>query len=120
MRSTTSLFFRGWQAGLEIDEALSPGEVYSAHDHQGRRYLIAHTAASTWLCAPISERALECVVSGRAELRAVFAHTSTGIVERLTICDGFVCEDSLLCCSDLTETTLPVAGARLGLRERCA
>ncbi|MDQ6613208.1 MAG: hypothetical protein M3083_00185 [Actinomycetota bacterium] len=105
---------------MEVDDVLKPQEVFSAHDEQGRRYLIANTAASTWLCAPISERALDCVVSGRAELRAVFAHSATGMVERLTVRGAAVCEESLIPCAELNDDLLPRPGLRLAWQARCA
>jgi hypothetical protein len=107
-----------WWAGLEIDDVLAPGQVYAAHDGEGR-YLIAHTSAPTWLCAPISERALACVVSGRAELRSAFAHSLTGMVERLTV-QSSVCRESVVPCAQLGDEDLPPAGVRLGWQARCA
>lgn len=108
-----------WWAGLEIDDVLAPGEVYVAHDSEGR-YLIAQTSAPTWLCAPISERALACVVSGRAELRSAFVHSLTGMVERLTVQSSSVCQDSVVPCAQLSDQELPPAGVRLGWHARCA
>lgn len=120
MNTSPVKLFRGWTMAWEIDEILMPDEVFSAHDEDGRRYLIAHTDASTWLCAPITERALECVASGRAELRAVFAHSSTGMVERLTVRGSAVCEESLIPCSELDDAVLPRPGVRLCWQARCA
>jgi len=114
------MMFRGWQSALEIDAELMPEDVFSAHDSLGTRFLLAHTAASTWLCAPITERALECVASGQAELRAVFAHSSTGMVERLTVHQGVVCEESLVPCASLNDNVLPRPGVRLCWQARCA
>jgi hypothetical protein len=101
---------------LKIDEVLMPEEVFSAHDDRGCRYVIAHTTTATWLCAPISERALQCVASGRAELRAVFAHSSTGMVERWTMWG----EESTVPCAELTDEVLPRPGVRLSWQSRCA
>jgi hypothetical protein len=112
--------FRGWQSTAVVDEELMADDVFAAHDDQDRRYLLAHTSAATWLCAPISERALECVASGRAELRAVFAHSATGMVERLTVRNGAVWAESIVPCSVLTDDDLPRPGVRLCRRELCA
>jgi hypothetical protein len=109
---------RAWRAGLEIDEMLGTDEVFAAHDSEGQ-YLIAHTAAPTWLCAPISERALRCVASGRAELRAAFSHSLTGLVERCTVRASSL-EESVVRCADLTDDELPRAGLHLGPLVRCA
>jgi hypothetical protein len=112
--------FRGWQLGLEIDEVLMAEDVFSAHDEQGNRYLMAHTAASTWLCAPISKLALECVASGRSELRTVFAHSSTGMVDQLTVRGAAVIKQSIVPCAELDDDVLPRRGVRLCWRARCA
>lgn len=120
MNSVQVGMLRGWQSALEVDEVLLPDEVFSAHDDQGRRYLVAHTESTTWLCTPITARALECVASGQAELRAVFSHSSTGMVERLTVRADTVCEESMVPCAELTDDELPRPGARLCWRVRCA
>jgi hypothetical protein len=113
MNSVQDGLLRGWQSALEVDEVLVADDVFAAHDELGRRYLIAHTEASTWLCAPISERALACVASGQAELRAVFAHSSTGMVERLTVQGDLVCEETMVPCAELTDDDLPRPGVSL-------
>ena len=120
MKTAETRMFRGWDAPLEVDGVLSAEEVFTAHDHQGTRYVMAHTTGATWLCAPISTRALECVTSGRAELRAVFTHSATGMVERLTVRAGTVLGESILPCSELPDDVLPRPGVRLGWQARCA
>jgi hypothetical protein len=120
MTTVEMRMFRGWDAPLALDEVLSADEVYAAHDHQGTRYVMAHTTGATWLCAPISQRALECVASGRAELRAVFTHSATGMVERLTVRAGTVLGESILPCSELPDHVLPRPGVRLCSHARCA
>lgn len=119
MLTSTIALFRSWMA-MDIDEVLMLGSVFSAHDWQGRRYLVARTGDNTWLCAPITERALECVASGRAELRSVFAHSATGMVEQLTVKGARVCHDELLACSELSDDDLPVAGLRIQEPACCA
>ena len=104
--------------GLEIDEVLVAGEVFSAHDGQCR-YLLARTSGLIWLCAPISERALDCVASGRAELRAAFAHSLTGMVERFTVWSDAV-RESMIPCAQLQDEDLPRAGLRVRPLVRCA
>jgi hypothetical protein len=118
--------------GLEVDDVLAirgaDVDVYSAHDPSGSRYLVAHTSgrgrSGTWLCAPVSERALACVESGRAELRDVFAHSATGAVEKVTVSPRAARRPefhrSLRLCTELTDEELPQPGVRLGLPARCA
>jgi hypothetical protein len=60
------------------------------------------------------------VTSGRAELRAVFAHSNTGMVERWTVWGAMVCQESTVPCAQLTDDVLPRAGVRLGCQARCA
>ncbi len=120
MAKTAVRLFQGGRTALEVDEVLMPEEVFSAHDDRGSRYLVAHTSAATWLAAPISERALACVASGRAELRAVFAHSNTGMVERFTVWGSMVCEESTVPCAELTDDVLPRPGVRLCWQARCA
>lgn len=120
METAPIKLFNGWKMALQIDEALMEDDVFAAHDEQGTHYLLAHTAADTWLCAPLSERALECVASGQAELRAVFAHSSTGMVERLTVRGSVVCQESVVPGRELTDDELPRPGVRLCWQARCA
>ena len=110
---------RGWPLALELDEVLLPDEVFAAHDDFSR-YLVVHDTSSSWLCAPISELALRCVASGRAELRSAFAHSLTGMVERFTVEGGAVCGESMIPCAELRDEDLPRPGARLGWEARCA
>jgi hypothetical protein len=112
--------FTGGQFAYEIDRELMANDVYSARDHRGANYLIAHTAASTWLCALVSPQALDSVVSGRVELRDAFRHTTTGLVERITVRDSVVHDDSLLLCRELSEDELPRPGVRLCSPAPCA
>ena len=105
---------------FEIDDVLMPDQVFAAHDHEGTRYVIAHTTAATWLCAPISDRALACVTSGRAELRAVFAHSLTGMVERFSAQGASAGDGSIIPCAELTDEVLPEPGVRLNWQARCA
>jgi hypothetical protein len=117
---------------LEVDDVFARAgarvDVFSAHDPTGCRYLVAHTRgrgkAGTWLCAPVSERALACVRSGQAELRDAFAHSSTGAVDLVTVSTrpGRRPEfhESLRLCCELTDDELPKAGIRFRPSVRCA
>jgi hypothetical protein len=54
-----------------------------------------------WICAPASDRALECVRGHRASPWSVLHHSATGTVTVYrTLLDGSV-RDSLVLCSDL-------------------
>jgi hypothetical protein len=72
----------------------------------------------------VSDRALACVRSGRAELRDAFVHSATGVVELVTVSTrpGRRPEfrESLRLCRDLTDEELPEAGVRFEPQARCA
>jgi hypothetical protein len=116
--------------GLEVDEVLMAEgpqpQVVSAHTPAGERYLLAHTGGAgwtgTWLCAKVTDRALDCVAAGRADVRDAFAHSATGFVERVTIGTGRagVLQETLRLCSELTDDELPRPGIRLASPARCA
>jgi hypothetical protein len=107
---------------LEVDEVLESNRtllvLFSGHTPEGERYLVRHATGEhrqTWMCAPISERALACVRTGRAELRAAFVHTATGTVDIVTIEPDGHCTESLRLCEELGDGELPPAGSYLGL-----
>jgi hypothetical protein len=98
---------RGCDLSLDIDAMLVDDRVFSGHDQSGTLYLIVHTEGTTWLCAPVTDRALDCVVSKRADVRDVLRHSATGLVERLTILGCEVRQESLAFCRELTDDELP-------------
>jgi hypothetical protein len=121
--------------GLELDEVLmaegAQPQVLTAHTLEGERYLLARTHhesrgegewTGTWLCAMVTDRALDCVAAGRAEIRDAFAHSATGFVELVTVGDGRrgVVRETLRLCGELTDDDLPEPGIRLVPAARCA
>jgi hypothetical protein len=116
--------------GLEVDEVLmadgAEPQVVSAHTPGGERYLLAHTGGEgwegTWLCAVVTDRALDCVAAGRAEIRDAFAHSATGFVEQVTVAGARrgVVRGTLRLCGELTDDDLPERGIRLVRTARCA
>jgi hypothetical protein len=105
-----------------VDDILgwSDGPVlFTAHDGD-YRYLVLEVLHEEdrrrWILAPVSERALECALSGRAELRDVFRHTCTGTVDLITAsADGQVTE-SVQLCPALGDDVLPTPGWHLAGR----
>ena len=67
----------------------------------GGQYLVMELAGVTgpcWVCAPVTDRALECVRSGQASPWAVVNHSVTGTVDIYqTGADGSVNESVVLC-----------------------
>jgi len=118
--TTTTKPFNGGQFDYEIERELMASDVFSARDRRGAHYLLAHTAASTWLCALVDPQVLSRIASGEAELRDAFAHTTTGLVERITVRDSVVCDESLLLYRELSEDELPRPGVRLCCPARAA
>lgn len=113
--------FQRSSLGIEVDVVLDPGvpipHLFAGHTLGGDRYLIIQTTgdghAGTWVCAPISERALDCVLAGRAELRDVVAHTATGAVDIVTIGPDGRCTERRKMSQDLADEDLPPVGRRL-------
>lgn len=106
---------------LEVDEVLESRQMlpvlFAGHTPHGERYLVRYSPCGiwtgTWMCAPITERALACVRTGQAELRAAFAHTATGTVEVVTMELDGTCTESLRLCHDLADADLPPVGIHL-------
>jgi hypothetical protein len=99
---------------IALDGVLHRGPlVCSGHDPAGTRYLVAEVGPCRWLCVPISELALLCVAIGRADLRAAFAHSPTGMVEQVTRhpAGRYVCRSRP--CHELLDTELPPPGLRI-------
>jgi hypothetical protein len=115
--------FQVFRFPLEADEVLEweadIPTLFSGHSPDGERYLVRHAARSDhtviWVCAPISERALACVRTGRAEVRDAFTHTATGGVDILTLGPDGHCTESFKMCAELRDEDLPPAGSHLGL-----
>jgi hypothetical protein len=113
---------QGCDLQLEVDEVLEAEaslllHLFAGHTPLGERYLVLHSAGdgdgATWMCAPISERALACVRTGRADLHAAFAHTATGTVDIVRVeADGH-CTESLRLCHELRDEDLPPIGSHL-------
>jgi hypothetical protein len=105
---------------IEVDEVLDPAPLtllLAGHTPAGQKCLIIKTAGDettgTWLCTPITERALDCVLTGRAELRDVVSHTATGAVEVITVGLDGRCVESRKMSQELCDADLPPVGRRL-------
>jgi hypothetical protein len=106
---------------LEVDRVLDPAaafpHLFAGHSSAGHRYLIVQTTfderSGTWMCAPITERALDCVVAGRAELRDALTHTATGTVDIVTVDSQGNRTESAKLCRDFDHQDLPAPGDRV-------
>jgi hypothetical protein len=91
---------------FEVDEVLvscrGVPRLFAGHGPEGQRWLVAQIAEGLdtcrWLCAPASDRAIGCALSGRATPADLFRHSATGTVEDVTISsDGTFLESTRLC-----------------------
>jgi hypothetical protein len=117
----------GCSLPLDVDEVLIGASraprVFVAREPDGQRWLVALSAQSgdarLWLCAPASEVAINCVLSGRALAADLFRHSRTGTVEMITVAaDGRFSESTRLC-AELSDDEVPSA-SQLVRHDRCA
>jgi hypothetical protein len=90
-----------------VPPQLFPTEQLSGPDHvavaigAGGQYLVIEVtgrAGPCWVCAPVSDRALDCVRSGQTSPWTVIHHSATGTVDIYrTLLDGSVHESVVLC-----------------------
>jgi hypothetical protein len=117
----------GCSLPLDVDEvligALGAPRLFVAHDPGGQRWLVALSSrtgdALKWLCAPASEVAIGCALSGRAMPSDLFRHSGTGTVEVITRAPDGEFSESTRLCADLSDEEVPSA-PRLLRHDRCA
>jgi hypothetical protein len=104
------LRFCGFDLELLVDKVLAAGDwpsLCSAHDTDGRRWLIAQVDSDLthlmWVCAPVSERGLQSIMAGRGSPVDALRHSSTGTVELVTIEYGRAVPDRCLLCAEIPE-----------------
>jgi hypothetical protein len=88
--------------------------VYSALDGDGRHWLVVQVDDNPlhldWLCAPITDRALQAVVEGRGTPADALRHSSTGTAERVTIERGRAVPDRCLLGAQVAERLSALPG----------
>jgi hypothetical protein len=114
------LIFCGFEIQLRVEEILVQNdgpELCSASDGTAQQWLIVTVDEDpdhlAWLCAPLSERAMEAVVSGRAAARDAIRHSATGTVDLVVVDHGRAVPDRCLLCADIPEYLLPVDDCRV-------
>jgi hypothetical protein len=106
--------FCGFDLDLSVETVFArqggPG-LCAARDCTGGQWLIAcvdddpnHLA---WLCAPVSERGLQAVADGRAQVIDALRHSATGTVELVTVDHGRAVPDRCLLCAELPNYLVP-------------
>lgn len=99
---------------LELTEQLSAaGDGVSVGVGVGGQYLVVEVASACgpcWVCAPASERAIDCVRTGRSSPWSVVHHSCTGTVAVFAPApDGSLRESVLLCSALPAGRAAPVA-----------
>ena len=107
------LTFCGFDIELFVEEVLATdqGQVYSARDWSGHRWLIVNIDEDpdrlAWLCAPVSERAMKAVATGRAAPNDAIRHSATGTVDLVVVDHGRAVPDRCLLCANIPQDLLP-------------
>jgi hypothetical protein len=114
------LTFCGSDIELVIDTVLARGDwpdLCFARDFTGVHWMIVQVDDDpvhlAWLCAPISDRAMQEVASGRATPRDAVSHSATGTVELVTVDHGRAVPDRCLLCASVPQHLLPPAERRV-------
>jgi hypothetical protein len=107
----------GYHLELVIDSVLARQEgpvLCAAHNAQGQLWLVYRAApgpsTTTWMCSPVSERALRAVVSRGSEPRDAMRHSLTGTVDILQTIEGRAVPDRCVPCAQIPEELLPPVG----------
>jgi hypothetical protein len=116
------LRFCGFDLELIVQAVLSADQgpaLYCARDFTGNQWLITQVdddpAHLAWLCAPMSDRAMDAIVKGQAFPRDAVRHSATGTVEPVTVEDGQAIPDQCLLCATLPEHLLPKVDYRVSM-----
>lgn len=104
------LIFCGFELVLVVDRVVArrvgPAACY-ARDFVGGRWLIVQVdddpAHLAWVCAPVSDRAMQAVVDGHAAAWDAVRHSVTGTVELVAVEHGRVVADRCLLCAQIPE-----------------
>jgi hypothetical protein len=104
------LTFCGSDLSLSIEQILSRADwptVCSAEDPAGDRWLIVQVDIDpvhpAWVCARVSELAMDAVVQGVCGAWDAVRHSLTGVVELVSLDAGRVVPDRCLLCQDLPD-----------------
>jgi hypothetical protein len=114
--------FYGYHLELFAGEIIAEHEEVSVRagtDFGGGHWLIVRVDDDpdhlVWVCAPVSQRALQAVASGTAAVRDALRHSATGTVEVITVDHGRAVPDRCLLCADLPAALLPGGDVRVAL-----
>ncbi|HLI23372.1 MAG TPA: hypothetical protein VKU91_00330 [Acidimicrobiales bacterium] len=92
-----------WPPFLHLREVLAlPGVAVAAGDDGDRTYLVvcaSDPGGEYWICAPATERAIDCVRAGQTSPWSVVHHSATGTVEVWRRRPGGAVTTSVLTCA---------------------
>ena len=104
------LRFCGFDLELFVEDVLARRDgptVCVASDPTGCRWLIVQVdddpIHQAWLCAQVSERAMQAVLSGRAAPSDALRHSATGTVELVRVDHDRAVPDTCLLCGQIRE-----------------
>lgn len=88
-------------------------DAATADDAEGLYLVVAipGTTGACWMCAPVTERALECVRTRRTTPWTVLHHSSTGTVQVWRAAEDGAFAESVVLCADLPALPEDVAAA---------
>jgi len=99
--TAADFLYMGSPPQLLLTEELAVPDHAAVAIGAGGQYLVIEVtgrAGPCWVCAPVSDRALDCVRSGRTSPWTVVHHSATGTVDIYrTLLDGSVHESVVLC-----------------------
>jgi hypothetical protein len=121
------LTFCGFDLELAVEAVLARDgcpALCRARDLRGGHWLILQVdddpAHLAWLCAPLSERAIQAVACGEALATDAVRHSATGTVELVVVDHGRAVPDRCLLCADVGGQLLVNAAPQVGTRASLA
>ena len=116
------LRFLGYDLQLTVDTILAVERgpcLFTARDVDGLSWLVAQVGYEpshlAWLSAPVSDRAAEAVLTGKACPVDAIRHSRTGTVELVTLERGRPARNRCLLCADLSDDLVqPIASPLIG------
>jgi hypothetical protein len=104
------LIFFGFDLELVVERVVTRRAgpaTCCARDFAGGRWLIVQVdddpAHLAWVCAPVSERAMQAVVDGHAAAWDAIRHSITGTVELVAVEQGRAVPDRCLLCAQIPD-----------------
>jgi hypothetical protein len=121
------LMFLGFQIELIVERVLIWDEgpaISCARDLNGAGWLIVRVdknpAHLAWLCAPVSERAIESVACCRATAMDAVRHSRTGPAELVVVHHGRAIPEQCLLCENIDDVLVAITAEAKAIPDRRA